>query len=277
MSTDTIVKEVEKIIPKKVTITASRRHGWLPEDHDGSYRFSHTSEHLTLQRDRHTGMLNTGLTEADEKRLEGKLGLKPGELSRHNSEYWSKFKVVIPKEGIVLHPATVATDEIAWRVMQVHQDVANSIAEKYKTGFERYMMHSEEEEAENINKEINIKLEAYKKLGEMSESQLVNFLKVYGKSVGKDSSLEFIKAQVGKIVDTQPQLFIDTVSNPNYKAHVFLKTCVEKNVLKEIGGKYMRPGGEVIGYSLEQTLDFLQNKDNTEVISSLKGQVEATK
>jgi hypothetical protein len=275
MTTETV--NTTRLVPKRVTLKPSKRHGWLPEDHDGAFRFSRTVEELTVQRDRHTGLLNTGLTAEDETRLEKALKLESGGLSRYNTEYWSKFKVKVPKEGIVLSPFSSPTDEVAWRVMLVHQHVANSLAEKNKTGFETYVMHSEEEEAENLNKEINTKLEAYKKLGEMSETQLVNFLKVYGKNPGKDSSLDFIKAQVGKIADTQPQYFLDTMNNPNYKMNVFIKNCLEKGILKEAAGKYFRPGGEALGYSIEQTIDFLSNRDNNEVYTLLKGQLEAVK
>ena len=161
METIEKAKEIEKLIPKKVTLKASRKHGWLPENHDGAFRFTNTAEHLTIQRDRYTKLLNTGLTPEDESRLEKALGLEKGKLSKY-SDYWDTFKIVIPKDGVVLQPASSPTDEVAWRVMCAHQEVANTLSDK-RTGFERYVMHSEEEEAENINKEINIKLEAYKK------------------------------------------------------------------------------------------------------------------
>lgn len=275
MGTETIVKE--QVIPKKVTIKPSRRHGWLPEDHDGSFRFSRTVEELTVQRDRHTKLLNTGLSAQDEARLEKALKLEQGGLSRYNTDYWSKFKVAIPKDGIVLSPLTNPTDEVAWRVMCAHQEVANSLAEKNKTGFERYVMHSEEEEVAAINEQLNIEITALGKFSSMSSDEMANFLKVYGKNVDRGSSMEFIKAQVFKIVKSEPQTFINTISDPNYKMIVFIKDCLEKGVLKESGGKYVRPGGEALGYSLDQTIDFLSNRDNSEVYIMLKGQLAAIK
>lgn len=272
-----VLRTENRIVPKQVTLKPTKKHSWLPENHDGSFRFSKTTETLTLQQDRHTKLLNTGLTEEDEKRLEKALKLEAGTLSRYNKEYWSGFKVEIPKDGVILAPFSSPTDEIIWRVMLVHQEVANSLEEKNKTGFERYVMHSEEEEVENLNKEINKKTEAFKKLGEMSESQMVDFLKVYGKNPGKGASLDFIKAQVGRVADSEPQYFLDTVNNPSYKMIVFIKSCIEKGIIKESGGKYFRLGGEVLGYSMEQSIDYLSNRDNNEVYTLLKGQLEAQK
>jgi len=276
---EVIEKEVVTVLPKKVTIKASRKHTWLPEGHDGSHRFSKTAEHLTVQVDRHTNTLITGLTEEDEKRLEKKLNLSAGSLSKNKGKYWEKFKVVIPQSGVVLQPSTILADEIAYKVMLVHQEVANSSAgnARGEFPFARYVMNSEEEETETTNKEINLKLEAYKRLGEMTETEKRNFLKVYGKAAGRDSSTDFVTAQVGKIVDSEPKYFLDTVSDPNYKAHVFIKDCLANGILKESGGKYIRHGGDVLAYSLLQLVDFLQNKDNSEVTASLKAQLQAVK
>lgn len=274
---DTLVKEKEIVLPKKVTIKASRGTGWLPAGSDGNHRFSKTAEHLTVQVDRSTGMLITGLSPEVEKELENKLHLKPGDLSRHNKEYWNKFKVVIPQAGALIKPKDNPSDEIIYRVMLVHQEVANSMA-GYQRGdfpFARYVMHSEEEETATINHDINLKLEAYKRLGEMTETQKINFLKVYGKNPGKDASLDFITAQAGKIVDAEPKLFLNTINSPNYKDTIFIKTCLEKGVLKEVQGKYMRPGGEILAYSFDQLIDFLGNKDNHEVRGSLLAQLQA--
>lgn len=279
METETkVATEIVTAVPQKVTIKPARKNSFLPEGHDGSFRFSKTAEHLTIQIDRHTGVLKTGLSESDEKRLEAKMRLSPGTLSKYNKEYWTTFKVVVPQAGAVLKPAENSTDEIAYKVLLAHTEVANSISE-FKSGdapFARYIMHSEEEETETTNKEINLKLDAYKKLGEMSEEQMVAFLKVYGKNPGTGSSLDFIKAQIGKIVDSEPKVFLTTISDPFYKTRVFIKNCIGKGVIKESGGKYFRPGGEVIGYSMEQTIDFLNNRDNGEIVVILKGQLEAS-
>jgi hypothetical protein len=278
-----VAEKIKKdiVLPTKVTIKPSRKHTWLPEGHDGSLRFSNAIESLTVQVNRSTGMLITGLDEETQARLEKKMGLPANHLSRNKKlgEYWKTFAVKVGKNGLTLEPATNTADEIAYRVMLAHTEVANSVEENRsgKWPFARYVMESQEEEVATINNEINLKLDAYKKLGEMTESEKKNFLKVYGKAVGSDAKIDFINAQIGKIVDTEPKFFLETVSNPDYKAQVFIKDCLASGVLKETAGKYVRFGGDVLAYSLPQLIDFLMNKDNSEVVAELKAQLQSTK
>ena len=51
----------------KVTLKPIKKNGWLPEDHDGSVRYSKCFERLTVQAARGTGVLQTGLSDEDEK------------------------------------------------------------------------------------------------------------------------------------------------------------------------------------------------------------------
>ena len=61
----------------KVTVKPIKKHGWLPDDHDGSLRYSKCFERLTVQATKGSGVLNTGLTEEDEIRLESKMNMSP--------------------------------------------------------------------------------------------------------------------------------------------------------------------------------------------------------
>ncbi len=274
---EVVEKKDTVVIPSKVTIKGSRKNAWLPDGHDGSHRFSKTAEDMTVQVNRHTGVLETGLSLEVEKVLETKLRLTPGTLSRYNKEFWGRFKLTIPQKGVTLNPKDNPQDELTYRVMLVHQEVANSIAgnDRGDFPFARYVMHSEEEEVANINKVLNIEIDALKRFGEMSETQMIDFLKVYGKTPGRDASLDFIKAQVYKIVKAEPEIFLSTVTDHSYKVKIFIKNCLEKGVLKESGGKFLRPGGEALAYSEIQLIDFLQNKDNSEVVASIKAQLQA--
>ena len=266
------------ILPTKVTIKHARRNTWLPEKHDGSFRFSRTFERMVPQTDRRTNILNTGLTTADEIRLEQKLRKAHGSLAKTNYEFWSTVFVDIPQAGAVLLPTESVMDEIKYMFLLAHEEVANSKRDfdNGTTPFARYIMHSEEEEVENLNKELNVKLDAYDKFSKMSDTDMKNFLKVYGKNA-KDNSPSFIKATIGKVIEQEPQNFLNILKDPNYKMVVFIKTCAQHGFIKEQGGKYMRLGGEVLGYSLEQSVDFLSNPENQEVYLLLKSQLETTK
>jgi hypothetical protein len=265
-------------VPSKVIIKQFRKIGWVDAAPDAEYQLSNTATVLSVQRDRTTGIMNTGLTKEDEVRLEGVLGLTSGTLSK-TSNYWDQdnFNIRFTKEGITLYPRTKALDEIKWRVMLEHSWIANSEKTRTDWPFAWYVMTSEEEQTRETNKSINVKAEAFKEFLSMSEQSLKDFLVAYGKNPGNNASLEFIKAQVGKVVDTEPDTFLSLVKSVDYKYKVFLKKLIDKGIVRENGGKYTLIGGEVLGFSFDQAIDFLQKEQNQEVLVSLKGQLQAAK
>ena len=266
-----------EILPSKVVVKQVRRNTWLPMNHDGSFRFTRSFERLVPQFLINNGVYNTGLTPEDEIRFEKKIGLVAGTLKKTNAEYWAfKLHIDIPKEGVTLFPGTNIMDELKYKVLLNHREVANSLAEfnEGKFPFANYVMTSEEEEVAQTNKKLNLKLEAYSLFAKMTEADLSDFLVAFGKSVSRDSSLDLIKAKTGEIVESDPKAFINIIKGTDYKMTIFIKKCVRAGILKETGGKYVRQGGDVIGYSLGQVIDFLSNPENQEVYIMMKSQLE---
>jgi hypothetical protein len=265
-------------IPSKVTITQYRKTGWVDGAPDGEYQYTNTATVLSVQRDKKTGILNTGLEKEDEIRLERALGLNTGTLSK-TSSFWdqNKFNIRIGKGGITLSPKSSPMDEIKWRVMLVHTDIANSDKTKSDWAFSRYVMSSEEEAVKETNKTINTKLEAFKEFSSMSEQGYKDFLLAYGKRIDSNSSIDFLKSEVGKLVDTEPQAFLDLIKGSDYKYKIFLRKLIDKGLVRESGGKYTLIGGEVLGFSFGQAIDFLLDPKNQDSVVSLKGQLTAVK
>ena len=272
--TTTAVKK-ESVVnntPDKVTLKPIKRNGWLPEDHDGAIRYSKCFERLTVQATRGTGVLQTGLTEEDERRLEKKMNMSTGTLSRYNKDYWTMFRVDVPKEGQILDLA-FPEDELKYLVLKAHQRVANSEMERFDSPFAEYVMTSEEQEAKVVNKKSKLKRKAYKVFSAMSTTEMKDVLKVLGKRAGDDSSVDFVESQLDKIVTEDPQNFLNTVEDPTFAMRAFIDDCISSRVLVKNGTKYQLPGGDVVGYALEQTIEYLQNPSNQEVYLDLKGKM----
>lgn len=272
----TTIEKVE--VPTKVLIRQFRKTGWVDAAQDAEYQLSNTATVLCVQPEKGTGILNTGLTKEDETRLEDSLGLPKGNLSK-TSGFWEqdKFNIRFEQGGITLYPKSKPMDEIKWRVLLAHTWVANSEKTKNDWPFAKYVMTSEEEETKETNKIINVKADAFKEFLSMSEQSLSDFLIAYGKNPGKNAGLDFIKAQVGKIVDSEPDTFLTLVKSTDYKYKIFLRKLVDKGIVRENGGKYTLVGGEVLGFSFSQAIDFLLNEKNQDVLISLKGQLSASK
>ena len=275
----TVVAPVRKesvIDTTKVTLKPIKKHGWLPDDHDGSLRYSKCFERLTVQAMKGTGVLNTGLTEEDEVRLETKMHMSPGTLSKYNRDYWTMFKIDVPAEGISLDTNN-PEEEVKYLVLKAHQRVANSEMERFDTPFAEYVMTSVEQEAKMENKKSKLKRRAYKVFSNMSTTEMADVLKVMGKRAGDTASVDFIESQLDKIVTESPQEFINTIEDPTFKMRAFIDDCISARVLVKNGTKYQLPGGDIVGYTLEQTIEYLQNPDNQEVYLDLKGKLSIGK
>ena len=269
--------EMESVINNtKITLKPIKKHGWLPDDHDGSLRYSKCFERLTVQALKGTGVLNTGLTEDDERRLEKKMHMSPGTLSKYNKDYWTMFRIDVPKDGITLDTNN-PEEEVKYLVLKAHQRVANSEMERFDTPFAEYVMTSIEQEAKMENKKSKLKRKAYKIFSNMSTTEMSDVLKVMGKRAGDEASVDFIESQLDKIVTEDPQTFINTVKDPTFQMRAFIDDCTSSRVLVKNGTKYQLPGGDTVGYTLEQTIEYLKNPDNQEVYLDLKGKLSIGK
>jgi hypothetical protein len=111
----------------------------------------------------------------------------------------------------------------------------------------------------------------------MSTTEMSNVLKVMGKRAGEDASVDFIESQLDKIVTEDPQKFLQTVDDPTFEMRAFIDDCLKERILVKSGTKYTLPGGDVVGFNLEQTIDYLKNPDNQEVYIDLKGKLSISK
>lgn len=259
----------------KITIKKFRKTSWLPDGHDGEVQYSKAVHRLVPQVELSTGRYLTGLTKEDETRLEKELFLKPGDLSSYNKMFWSKFEILIPKEGKLLD-ISVPMQELEYKVLFVHDHVANNEDEKDNTPTADYVMSSVNQIAKAEASKFAIKEEAfdlYRKL--KGHSHKISVLKVLGKRVSPDVTEDFVKGQLGKIIEESPEKFIEVVKDPDLDTKVLIMDAVANRVVKQEGGKYTMIGDmEPLGYSLKDTIDFLRNPSNQQILINIKTKLE---
>ena len=204
------------------------------------------------------------------------MNMSPGTLSRYNKDYWTMFRVDVPKDGVILNLG-LPEDELKYLVLKAHQRVANSEMERFDSPFAEYVMTSQEQEAKVENKKSKLKRKAYKVFSNMNTTEMKDVLKVMGKRAGDDASVDFVESQLDKIVTDDPQNFLTTVEDPTFKMRAFIDDCISSRVLVKNGTKYQLPGGDTVGFTLEQTIEYLQNPDNQEVYLDLKGKMSIGK
>jgi len=255
-----------------ITLKQYRTNGWLPEGHDGEYRYTHCFEEIVLLADS-SGYHVTGLTPVTEAEFEQLLKLKPGTLSRYNKDYWGTFRIKIPKNGLTLH-LNNPKDLLIYTILLEHQQVANSEVEKSDSPFAQYVLTSTLQEAKVVAKKVNLKKEAYKLFSAMSTTDMEGFLKVYGKKPGKNATSDWLESEIGKIIELNPQDFINIAKDSSLKIKIFIADCIDKGALKKIGSKYALTGGDVIAYSIEEAITYLTDKANQEVYINLKSKLD---
>lgn len=259
----------------KINVQPINRLTWLPSGHDGEIRYTNCAEFVAVQFNTKTRTHNTGLEKEEEEILEKELKLSPGTLSRYNAIYWSSYPAMIPitKEGIELNLEN-PKDYIIYKNLLAHTEVANSEMEKYDSPEYRYVITSPEQEAKLKNEKGKLRREAYKLFGKLSVSDLKDILKLLGKRANDDATTDFVESQITDFMDTNPQDFIDLVKDKDFQMKVFVHDCIAIRVITKKGSKYMLNGGDVIGLSMEQAIEYLKNPENQDVYRSLKAKTQ---
>lgn len=281
--TDAPISDLKKLHGKYIIKPV--RSTWLraiDPKHDGALMFSKTEHWVSPERDGTTGLIKTGLTDTMARELEAEMNLKPMELSAYNKEWWANnFKLYgkIPREGLELDLDRSGLDKLKYCYFKASSKVALSENDALNNTLYEYVMTSKEIEARHNNKKIEIKTKAFKKFGEMSLSEQMDFLKVYEEGkyrLTKSASPEFINSTVGRIVDEHPEDFLDLCANADFKTMVFLQDCVSIGAVKKSGSTYYAIGGDKIGSSFLDTIQNLQKPEYDEVKISLLAKIKST-
>lgn len=270
---------------KKETVIALKhvpRKSWLPPGHDGEYRFTNTELWESPATEWNTGQLLTGLTPEDEDRLEKKMKLPAGTLSKYNKSFWAKFRIRIPREGR-LFDINNPKDELEVLVLRAIPRIANSAMEIMDTPGATHYLTSVEKEAEVENAKDNMERKAIKRFGQLSRAEQIDTIRVYGLLEGKavakitkSTPIDLIESTLYKKLKNDPEEFMRIVDDPSFKTRALIDELVSKRILIRQGSKYMPYGAtDAIGATLEDAIIYLEDPKNQDVLIALKAKLEA--
>ena len=60
------------------------------------------------------------------------------------------------------------------------------------------------------------------------------------------------------------------MSENDYEARVFIEDAIISGAIEKIGVKYQLPGGDILGFSISETMQFLSDKRNQEIKLRIK-------
>lgn len=266
-----------RVVPCKKTWL----HGIDPH-HDGAVLFGSAQIWIVAERHYSTpDVMITGLTEEEQLAFEQKMQLPIGTLSPFNKEYWGRKEtaIKIPKDGLNLDCDSNIKHKLFYKMLLVNSRVARSKEDIAFGDYDVYIS-SEAVEAKVESQTYLSKGRAYAKFGTMTQSDKINYLKVYNEGmykVNSNTSPELVDQTIGRILEQNPDQFLQSFENSFYKEYILLEDLLSKNIIVKKGGRYFINGGLEIGVTKAQVVANLSSQDYEDTRVQLIAKLDAQK
>lgn len=185
------------------------------------------------------------LTDEEKAFLEEYMGLEYNDLSIYKkvNNYWSGYKVELTKYDTILHLSN-PDDYIKYKVLLANSDlIAPSLEVLQNTPKATYqfVLVSEEDEAQGMNKQLSYNQRAYVKFGEYQKDP--DTLKLIietidGRPIADNTKLDFLQAKIGEIILNDAKLFCKIAEDPYLKTKVLIRRAHNAGILVKRGTYY---------------------------------------
>ncbi len=272
----------EKIIVKP--IWRSRNSMITDPKHEAYFLFGNSTVNYVLPLDRFGNLINPFSSKEEQNWLEKELDLDLN-IYRKKDNPWHKLKVPLGKNPITLNLQD-PKQYLEYLILKANNlyIAPNHEVSKLKATY-RYEMVSENHEVEVKSTKADKEIEAYMALGKLREnkSDMINFLKIYGKKVSEVSKPEFLLGELKKIVEEDLERFLDiTRDKDNYDLKLLIAEAVECSAIFKVKREYTLPGGDKLCdngdvSTLEKAIEFLKNPKNQDILTTIKARVEKSR
>ena len=107
----------------------------------------------------------------------------------------------------------------------------------------------------------------------MTDKEVLDFCKLTGIRI-KDNSIEFVKAQVIKMANDDPNKFSRIINDRDKDYRVFIETAIDAKMINFVNGTY-KYNTETIGLTEDQVVQWL--KDNKDIHALLRKEMSGNK
>jgi hypothetical protein len=276
---------VNPLINKIIKVEPVYREGqWLPKGHDGEFMYTTAVRSYVLPKSLDTGQYIKILSEDEQRFFEDKLHLEKGTLSfyKKDNEFWEskQMSVRIDKNGIKLDLAD-PLDNLKWRILKANvREIAHSPAERFNMPTYKFMLVDTDYEVEEKATKSDKKKLAYTEFGKLqaSETKMRNFLRVYGRKAAPNATREFLVATIDTILEQELNKFLEIVQDKSFEAKIFIDDAIEaKAIVRKGKTGYALPGGDLIGNTLEQTIEWINDPANSTEVLTIKARIDNNK
>jgi len=208
-----------------------------------------------------SGNRYTGLNSDDALRLGSILGLN----LLPSSNYWDNFFVRVGSDDVYLNTED-PLDEIKYIFLKNHKRVKTSIFERKATA--DYLLVNKDEEAKRENVFNKTKVDAISEFRKMSLTDMRKCLRLFGQNA-ENMSGELVENSLFKVIESNPAMYLEKwVNNRDREIEVIIEQSISRNIIRRNKNVY-KFGSDVIGYSMQEVIDFLNNPKNQDIKSAI--------
>lgn len=223
-----------------------------------------------------TGKLATGLTPEDKKRLEGLTGLDLSDEyvpNRPHPFYSSKAGEVKLNYGTNIFDTSKPLEEIKIKLLKASDLVANSQKEFDEGRYPEavFVIYDEREEFEIKAAKTEIRRQVILETDKLTPERKAEIIQILLGINVRNQSDNFLNVRLEEAVDKKgADVVLNLIKRDKARTslHALILEALHKNILRKEGSSYLYMDDQ-IGFDLESTIDYLQDKKN----QALKAQI----
>lgn len=192
-----------------------------------------------------TGTYKNILTDDEKAFLESYMGLEYNALSVYNktNNFWANFTVRLTKHDNYLDLSD-PNDYIKYKVLLANTDF---IADSLKTlndhpkATYQFVMIKEGESEKREEEKMSITMKCYKEYGKIEDDNdtlrcIIELID--NRPIAKNTKSEFLKSRINSLIQADPKLFYNIITDEYLNNKVLIKTATEEGVIKRRNNLY---------------------------------------
>lgn len=232
-----------------------------------------------------SGEVATGLSVAEiEKYMPTLLGISASSPSFYKavSDYFASMTVKVDTTGVSLqigmddkgNPINLQ-DYITYRFITINPKVASSKADVRVA--HQFFLYDPQEETDRKYAQLQMKKNAEKEFIKLTADKkklelVLTILDPYALRLNPQEQ----ELRINSIKESEPERFLVICTDAHLETKAFIEKCLTAEALRRVGNIFLN-GDQKLGDTMEETVLFLEDPKNSELVATLKARVKTFK